>query len=199
MTKEKRYIELFEYLRLIVGVVIITSLISMYIFTFSSVRQTSMESTLHQKDLLIVEKLSYVFNKPKKGDIVIFVIGEDLSGDAISRASLFFDDLTSRFSKKKAKFRLVKRIIATEGDVVDIRNGEVYVNDVQLVEPYIKTMSPMGDIAYPYTVPEDGYFVMGDNREVSRDSRYFGAIDKDNIEGKVFLRVLPFRKFGKVK
>ena len=97
---------------------------------------------------------------------------------------------------------LLKRVIATPGDEVAIdAEGNVYVNGEQLEEPYI-TEKGLGDcdLEFPYKVPESGYFVMGDQRSNSVDSRNsaIGAVSRDDIIGKVFLRVWPFSKIGLV-
>ena len=81
----------------------------------------------------------------------------------------------------------VKRVIAVAGDTVDIRNGNVYVNGILLDEPYAagETFEQEGTVIYPYTLQEDQIFVLGDNREVSMDSRTFGAVSKRQIKGKL--------------
>ncbi len=98
---------------------------------------------------------------------------------------------------------LLKRVIAGPGDMVDIdENGNVSVNDQPLEEPYLQVKS-LGDsdLDYPYQVPESRYFVMGDNRTTSIDSRSsaIGCIEVDQIVGKVFLRVWPIKKVSLIK
>lgn len=85
----------------------------------------------------------------------------------------------------------VKRIIAVGGDVVDIRSGEVYVNDKKIDDAFGvgETLKEDGAVIYPYTVREGNYFVLGDNREVSVDSRGFGEVNKIQIRGKILLRI----------
>ncbi len=95
---------------------------------------------------------------------------------------------------------LIKRIIAGPGDWVVINeDGDVYVNDVKLDEPYVKEPG-LGecDITFPFQVPEDSFFVMGDKRTTSIDSRstYIGCVHKDQIVGKVWFRVYPFKRIG---
>ncbi|MBR6548641.1 MAG: signal peptidase I, partial [Clostridia bacterium] len=102
---------------------------------------------------------------------------------------------------------IIKRVIATEGQIVDIdfETGVVYVDGVALDESYVKTPTNVKfDINFPVSVPEDCVFVLGDNRNNSTDSRSsligdHGMIDKRYILGKVVLRVLPFDKFGRVE
>lgn len=97
---------------------------------------------------------------------------------------------------------LIKRIIAGPGDWVVIdENGDVYVNEVLLDEPYVKDKA-LGecDITFPFQVPEDSFFVMGDKRSTSIDSRstYIGCVNKDQVVGQVWLRVYPLKRIGLV-
>ncbi|MCL2828992.1 MAG: signal peptidase I [Oscillospiraceae bacterium] len=135
------------------------------------VEQASMTPTLLHGDRMIVRSIFYT---PRQGDIVIFSKQSFRDGAA-----------------------LVKRVIALEGDVVDIdpMAGVIYVNGVALYEPY--TNGPtyfMGDIAYPYTVPEGQIFVIGDNRNYSQDSRSssIGPVDMREVIGQVVAVAFPF-------
>ena len=138
--------------------------------------QYKMLQTLQNGNKVIVTGLDY---NPEVGDIIVISHGAELD---------------------KA---LVKRIIAVEGQTVDINSetGEVSVNNIVLDEPYIngKTVA-QGDMEFPLQVTEGNVFVLGDNRPISKDSRYkeVGLIDKDSIIGKVQLRIYPFSEFGKV-
>ncbi len=147
------------------------------LFTFAfrvvGVKGPSMENTLLNGERLIT--LNYF--TPKYGDIVAITQPENLS------------------------VPLVKRVIATEGQTVniDFEKGEVYVDGALLKEGYIKTSTTVkGDIDFPVTVPKGHVFVMGDNRDVSLDSRYkeIGMIDTRYIFGRTFFRILPFGRFG---
>ena len=132
--------------------------------------------TLVDKDRLIV---SYLFYTPKNGDIVI--VNND--NPALEKV-------------------IVKRVIATEGQTVDIDfdNGEVKVDGKVLQEDYINNLTLLdeGGHSYPVTVPENCVFVMGDNRQNSLDSRdsRVGFVPEDEILGKVSLRIFPFSRFG---
>ncbi|MCH4053829.1 MAG: signal peptidase I [Atopobiaceae bacterium] len=146
----------------------------------------SMEDTIEVGDYILGEKVSLAFSQPKQGDIVTF---EDPEGTTDANG-----DTTI----------LVKRVIATEGQTVELRDGVVYVDGEALDEPYVegKRSDPLSstmagaDIAYPYTVPAGCVWVMGDNRTNSRDSRYFGAISTDTITSVAFLRYWPLDRFG---
>lgn len=133
-----------------------------------------METTILTGDMVFAEKISYEVGSPKAGDIVVF---DD-------------PEIPSRV--------LIKRVIATGGQTVDLKNGVVYVDGSPLLEPYATGQSnPLPStaynvsISYPYTVPEGTVWVMGDNRENSSDSRYFGAVDVDNVFGRAFLNYWP--------
>ena len=147
-----------------------------FCFRLVNVDGSSMLQTLQNGNKVIVTGLDY---NPEVGDIIVISHGAELD---------------------KA---LVKRIIAVEGQTVDINSetGEVSVNNIVLDEPYIngKTVAE-GDMEFPLQVTEGNVFVLGDNRPISKDSRYkeVGLIDKDSIIGKVQLRIYPFSEFGKV-
>lgn len=133
-----------------------------------------MEDTIKTGDMVFAEKVSYHFSDPEQGDIVVF-------------------------SDPQVPSRtLIKRVIATEGQTVDLRDGKVYVDGVALDEPYTDGLpsyppNTVGtvDISYPYTIPKGDVWVMGDNRTNSSDSRYFGPIDKDTVFGKAFAIYWP--------
>ncbi len=159
----------------------------------------SMEDTIQIGDRILSEKISYYFGEPQKGDIITFespIQSEDSS-------SSYSVTTTDQDTANQEIF--VKRVIATEGDTIDIRNGSVYVNGELLAEDYVKDGDPTVtftstyqdmEIEYPYTVPEDELWVMGDNRTNSRDSRYFGPIEVSSITGRVFFRYWPLHRFG---
>jgi signal peptidase I len=149
----------------------------MFVFRYVSVEGESMLDTLNDSDKLIISNLAYT---PQTGDIV--VVKHD-----------------SRIKP------LIKRIIATEGQTVEIDyiNWSIYVDGVLLDEDYVKREDgPMrfGDkYPEPFTVGEGMVFVMGDNRNNSQDSRYFGEFPKKSILGRVIYRVFPIKDFGKVR
>lgn len=129
----------------------------------------SMEDTIKAGDRVIGFRLSYLFDPPQREDIVIFKYPDDES-------QLF-----------------VKRVIGMPGDLVEIRQGFVYINgsETPLEGRYVKG-APEGDFG-PYQVPEDSYFVMGDNRQHSWDSRFWQNtfVKKDKIIGKAVVRIFP--------
>ena len=142
----------------------------------------SMIPTIKISNRLLVDKLSYRLHDPKAGDIVTF------------------PDPTGEYPV------LIKRLIATAGQVVDIQGDKLYIDGELQDEPYVhgqptaKLHSPFGhQIAYPYTIPEGKAWVMGDNRGNSGDSRVFGPIDQDTITGRAFFTYWPLKDMGSLK
>ncbi|MEO1067826.1 MAG: signal peptidase I [Cyanobacteria bacterium J06638_6] len=136
----------------------------------------SMEPTLQVQDRLVIEKISYRFNPPQHGDIVVFWPP---------------DELTPQGQRRDA---FIKRVIGVPGDVIEIRDGVVFRNGEMLDEPYVA--EPASDPYGPTTVPEDAYIVMGDNRNNSFDSRVWGPVPKDNIIGRAMVRFWPLGRLG---
>ncbi len=166
--------EIYDWMQSLVFALIICIIVFVFIFRIVDVSGNSMNPTLLNGDKLVV---SDVFYKPKQGDIVIF-----------------------RKDEYKAE-ALVKRVIATEGQTIEIDfdRGRVYVDGELLDEPYIaEPTHNQLDFQGPQTVPEGCVFVMGDNRKASSDSRraQIGMVDERLIVGKVLLRVFPFDSIG---
>lgn len=172
---EKLKKEIFEWVKVFTLAIVFAFIITQFIKP-TLVRGDSMYSTLEEGDYLIINRMSYKFKEPKRGDIIVF------------ESDLQQDDGSSK--------DLVKRVIGVSGDRVKIENSKVYVNGEELVEPYIYDEVTDGDI--DTVVPEDSVFVLGDNREISLDSRYdsVGFVDDSDILGKVFIRLYPFNKIG---
>lgn len=171
------------------------------VFAKVIVQQSSMENTLFSNQQLIVDKLSYKSEDPKRGDIIIF-LENDEKGTIADEALRIIEDIASIFNHNK-KYdckgnRLVKRVIGVAGDEIDIKNGFVYVNGNKIEEPYVKGETETREFNLPVMVGRNKLFVLGDNRMVSKDSRKFGLIDIKQVEGKAIYRVYPFNSFGKI-
>ena len=138
----------------------------------------SMLPTLKVNDRLIIDKVSYNFNQPQRGDIVVF-------------------NPTDTLKEQKFTDAFIKRIIGLPGDQVMVKSGKVLVNDKPLIETYIN--APPKDDYDEVTVPPNSYFVMGDNRNNSLDSRSWGVVPKDRIIGRAVIRFWPFDRLGSIK
>jgi signal peptidase I len=159
--------ELVAWLKTLVSAAVYAVLIVTFVIQVARVEGQSMAPTLEDQDRLIVNKLVYRIGDPRRGDIVMlyYPLNPDKS--------------------------FVKRVIAEEGDTVRIVDGQVYVNDIPLKDDYVSTEYRSHDDWGPQVIPEGYYFVMGDHRNNSSDSRHWGMVPKRYIIGKVQLRWWP--------
>ena len=201
MTTGKKILrEIWEWVVVFAAAFILVMLLNTTVFATTQVRQTSMQDTLMEGQHLFVEKVSYWLGDPSRGDIIVFIETENPSG-FFDRIRIFLKDVSEIFKpvESKTNIRLVKRVIGIPGDEVDIRDGRVYLNGTELEEPYVKGETWQRDISFPVTVPEGDYLVLGDNREVSKDSRTFGFIERSQIEGRAVFRFWPLNEAGRLK
>lgn len=161
--------EIFSYIKILVAAVILALIVNNFIIINATVPTGSMNNTIMEEDRLIGLRLAYSFSEPKRGDIIIFD---------------YPDDPTQKY---------VKRIIGLPGDIVEIKSDDtsasVYVNSKLLNEPYIKEpMNPT--LSSTYVVPVGHYFVLGDNRNDSKDSRYWDNtfVPEDTILAKALVK-----------
>ncbi|HEY9654526.1 MAG TPA: signal peptidase I [Crinalium sp.] len=137
----------------------------------------SMLPTLQINDRLIVDKLGYHFKNPERGDVVVF-------------------SPTDTLEKQNFHDAFIKRVIGLPGDKVEVKGGRVFINDQALRESYIAE-----DPQYQYgpvMVPQDAYLVLGDNRNNSYDSHYWGFVPRDRIIGRAVVRFWPMNRFGEI-
>lgn len=177
-----------EFLQYVAIIVICVFLIPNYVMAKNVVDGESMENTLQSEDIILTEMVSYRFMEPKRFDVIIFYH--------------FFDLENTKKSDKSAYEFYVKRIIGMPGETVRIEGETIYINGEPLEEHYGKNpISNGGRAEEEITLGEDEYFVLGDNREVSIDSRSpkVGNVKKEWIRGKVCVRVYPFDKIGLVE
>ena len=195
--------KLVEWIVTLLIALIISMFVISNIITLTQIKEQSMEPTFIENDRVIVYKFGLMFNKVEKGDIVILnreIEEKGIIRNMFNEGKDIFDNIGSRFTGEINKNNLIKRVIATGGDIINIQDGNLYVNSKLQEEDYIKGSTPSkNSIDYPLEVPEGSVFVLGDNREHSLDSRDFGFIDHEQIKGKVVYRILPFSRFGKVE
>ncbi|MEW5744916.1 MAG: signal peptidase I [Nitrospirota bacterium] len=192
--------KLWEYTKAIGTALILALIIRAYVVQAFKIPSGSMIPTLLIGDHILVNKFIYgttipftdnrvlVLAKPERGDIVVFKYPEDPSKD------------------------FIKRVVGVEGDVVEARNKAVFVNGKRVVEPYVQYtdasvrmggMEPRDNFG-PYLVPKGRIFVMGDNRDQSYDSRYWGYVDTKLLKGKAFIiywswdKIKSFPRFGRI-
>ena len=159
-------------------VLILTFLIVNFVGVRTEVLGTSMQPTLMDRDQLIVEKVSYYFNDPQRYDIIVFPYPEEPSK------------------------HYIKRIIGLPGETVQIIDGYVYINGELLDEHYGNAVMDYAGVAEePVVLGDDEYFVLGDNRNNSEDSRYaaVGNIKRSEISGRAWVRIWPLSSFGVLK
>jgi signal peptidase I len=195
--KNKFLKEVLQWVEAIAIAVVLAILIRGFLFEPVIIEGTSMLDTLQDKDRVILNKITLAFKEPEPGDIVVLEVEPP-----------YFNVLTFLNNSELAKKLLptltgadyIKRVIAVEGDVVDIIDGYVYLNGEKLDEPYLKEEGITRQMvtAMPYTVEEGKLFVMGDNRSASRDSRTIGTIDIEQIIGIAGYRIWPVNKIGTV-
>ena len=173
---------LFEIVETLVLTLIIFVVIQNFVAQPYKVQQQSMERTLEPEQYVLVDKLTPRFDAYKRGDIVVFKPPQDWG-----------DDETP----------FIKRVIGEAGDTIDIHDGHVFVNDVQIDEPYVyadddgapqDTEAPFDQSSW--TIPAGELFLMGDHRSNSADSRTFGPVEVDQIIGRAWLRYWPLDTFG---
>lgn len=164
-----------ELTKIVVSAILISIIVINFVFEIVSIDGRSMLPTINNKDRVIVEKVSYYFKNPKKNEIVIIKYPAD------------------------TRERFIKRVAAVAGDKVKIEDNKLYINDKEIYEPYIyeNTMMDFEE----KIVPDNSIFVLGDNRNHSKDSRTsdVGFINLKLLVGRVIYRIYPFNMKGKVR
>jgi signal peptidase I len=166
-----------ENLQIITIALVLALLIRTFVAEPRFIPSDSMLPTLEQGDRLVVEKLSYDFHPPRRGDIVVFEPPAQLQLQGYQKDQAF-----------------IKRVIATAGDVIAVKEGKIYLNNQPLSEDYI--LEPPQYNFMPLLVPENNLFVMGDNRNNSNDSHIWGFLPENNVIGRAVFRFFPFNRLG---
>lgn len=167
--KEKIIKETISWVKTIVFAFIFAFIITQYIIVNATVPTGSMIDTINEKDRLVANRLAYLFDDPQRGDIVVFIYPDD------------------------GKTLYIKRVIGIPGDIVKIEEDGVYVNGEKLDEDYVTGRTFPHNGVTEFKVPDNSYFMLGDNRENSADSRYWKNtyVEKDKILGKAVFKYWP--------
>ena len=167
---------LFDFLQGIVAFAAVLVMVYLFVMSPQEISGSSMEPNFHNGEYILTNKIIYKIADPERGDIVIFK------------------------SPKNKEIDYIKRIIGLPGETVVLKAGTMYINNVPLSEPYNYNKPVYGGSflkeGVPFTVPSGMYFVMGDNRPGSSDSREFGPIAKEDFIGKALLRYWPVNEAG---
>jgi signal peptidase I len=182
---------------LIILAFVIALLIKTFLIQAFYIPSGSMENTLMPGDRVLVQKVSYYFHDPHRGDIIVFEDPHPGAGQNRGLIGGFFHWLLQGLGvQRPANEDFVKRVIGLPGDTVWAKGGHVYVNGQRLVEPYLTQST--ADFAR-VTVPPNSYFVLGDNRGNSKDSRFgLGFVPRDKIIGKAWLIIWPPARDGQI-
>lgn len=185
---------------ILLGVIAILTavLLTNYVVQAFFIPSISMENTLQINDRVLVNKLVYNFRDPRAGDIVVFASPDDDVPEVSSAGPI--SDAVNKVAQglglRSQVQDLIKRVVAVEGQTVEVRIGSLHVDGERVVEPYRKDLLPMEDYQ-PFVVPAGHVFVMGDNRNQSHDSRSFGPVPESTIVGRAFALIWPVERFSR--
>lgn len=144
----------------------------------------SMVPTLQVDDRLIIDKVSYHFKQPQRGDIVVFMPPDEASAVCTGPRT------------QRSKDAYIKRVIGLPGEKIEVKQGLVFINDSPLKETYLDSVP---EYQYgPRVVPQGSYLVLGDNRNNSCDSHYWGFVPRENIIGHAIVRFWPLNRMGEI-
>jgi len=174
VVEEKRGGFLTEVLQALITAGILAFIIRAFLITPFYIPSRSMEPTLYPGDRILVNRLAYRFGEPQRGDVLVFRYPLDPSRDYI------------------------KRVIAVGGDTIEARQNRIYVNGQALEESYVPPGVVYNDFG-PIKVPPNTYFMMGDNRNISADSRVWGPLERKLIIGKAVFIFWPLNRLGFIK
>jgi len=217
----KRKSKLREYVEAIVIAVFLALLIRAFVVQAFKIPSGSMLETLQIGDHILVNKFTYglkvpftgnrvlMFNQPKRGDVIVFSFPKNreleectsMSKNISTRISNVWSSGNPFFLLRDDCKDFIKRVIGVGGDTIEINNKKVYVNGVPIDEPYTIYKDSLVDAGIrdnfgPFKVPRGSFFVMGDNRDQSYDSRFWGIVDMDEIKGKAFIMYWSWNSEG---
>jgi len=150
-------------------ILVVVILVKTYVVAPVQVNGSSMATTLYNNDIMILNKLAYTFGEVERFDIVVI---------------------------KHNKTHLIKRVIGLPGETLEVKDNKLYINGEYIEEEFLDSSTITKDFILNEKIPDDHYFVMGDNRIASQDSRTLGFISSDEIEGIATLTIFPFDRLG---
>lgn len=176
----KGVIAILEALQPIVMAFGIFMIVYFFLFQPHKVDGSSMYPNFHDKEFILTDKITYRRTEPQRGDVIVFHAPSPFDSD------------------------FIKRIIGLPEEIIIIKDGEIYINNQKLHEPYLPSSYVTNEKSFlrdgvPYIIPNGFYIVMGDNREYSSDSREWGPISKNAIVGKAWIRYWPLDRIGVIK
>ena len=169
---------MFSLFQSITLTIVLAFFLRFYVVQPFIVEGSSMEPNFHDRQYIVIDKASYRFRQPSRGEVIVFHPPTELSQNYI------------------------KRIIGLPGEIIEIRDGDVFVNNIRLNEAYLGDSNHTtneGNQKEPVTLGPDEYFVMGDNRSHSSDSREWGVLSKSYIEGRTWFIAYPPQQFQFVR
>lgn len=186
--KKKKRSRPFELVETIIVAFLLAIMIRATLAEARFIPSGSMIPSLLVGDRLIVEKLTYYFSSPQRGDIVVFY-PPDPYAPPLNGSQRFL-----RWLGFTSEAAYIKRVIGLPGETIAVEDGKVMINGQPLSENYIK--EPPAQDHEPVVIPPNQFFMMGDNRNNSRDSRVWGTLPRENVIGKTFLRFWPLQRAG---
>lgn len=189
-----------DLIGVVIGALLLALLVQWILVKPYKIPSASMEPTLVEGQRVFVDRLSDHFSDPGRGQIVVFhpPAGAERPGpsDGACGVPRPFDEVCPRATPTEAKATYIKRVIGIAGDRITVRGGHVIRNGVPMSEPYAKQCDfPICNLK-EYTVPAGSYFMMGDNRDDSSDSRYWGAVPRRYVIGRAFATYWPLNRIG---
>ncbi|MBN1288017.1 MAG: signal peptidase I [Actinobacteria bacterium] len=182
---------------IIIAAIIFAVFLQSFVVKTFVITSTSMSPTLKEGDRVMVDKMTYLFRKPRRGDIILFRYPPD-TPRAKSTSNVFYWPFERMgevlWLTHKDTTPYVKRVVATAGETVELKKGKLYIEGEEIEEDYVSdNVSDFG----PYAVPEGTVFCMGDNRQCSRDSRAWGPVSTKSVIGRLFMIWWPPGRWGK--
>ncbi len=192
--EEKKKLPLWQELPILLVVALVVAIVvKTFLFQSYFIPSESMRNTLEINDRVAVNKLSYVFGEIERSQIVVFDTGSNDASEPIFDAVVRL--IAESIGLSSPDSVVIKRVIGLPGETIEIIDNQLYIDGVPLDEPYLGPESRMANFG-PVTVEAGTYFLMGDNRARSSDSRRIGAVSEKDIIGRAFVRMWPLSRWS---